>query len=127
WIQLIYYFRLSCDRIDYEYEDPIDIISFLSFYILAILLMTTGFALYTVHYAVSWWWITILHFYTDWMVAIFGGLKNVRSVHHILWWLILVWVVIHVYFQLWKTIKFKTGNIDAIIGGYRYHKHSVGR
>jgi len=25
-----------------------------------------------------------------------------------------------VYFQLWKTIKFKTGNLDAIIGGYRY-------
>lgn len=122
WIQLKYYFRLSGERVDYEYGDPIDIISWLSFHILAILLILTGFALYVAQYPINWWWPALLHFATDWVVALFGGLINVRSAHHIMWWLILVWVVIHVYFQLWKTIKFKTGNLDAIIGGYRYRR-----
>ncbi len=120
WIQLKFYFRLSGERVRYEYEDPIDIMSFMSFHILAILLMFTGFALYVAQYAINWWWPALLHFTTDWVVDLLGGLKNVRTAHHILWWLILVWVVVHVYFQLWKTIKFKTGNLDAIIGGYRY-------
>ncbi len=55
-----------------------------------------------------------------WVVALLGGLGNVRTAHHIMWWLVLAWAVIHVYFQVWKTIKFKTGNLDAIVGGYRY-------
>ncbi|MFQ5605287.1 MAG: Ni/Fe-hydrogenase, b-type cytochrome subunit [bacterium] len=122
WIQLKYYFKLSGENVKYEYEDPIDIISFLSFHILAILLIFTGFALYVVQYAINWWWPALLHFATDWIVALFGGLQNVRSAHHIMWWLILVWFVIHVYFQIWKSIKFKTGNINAIISGYRLER-----
>jgi Ni/Fe-hydrogenase 1 B-type cytochrome subunit len=121
WQQLKYYWRLSGDKIRYEYEDPVDIISFLSFHILAILLMFTGFALYVAQYSIEWWWPNFLHITTDWVVVVLGGLKNVRFAHHIMWWLILVWVLVHVYFQVWKTIKFKTGNLDAIIGGYRYN------
>lgn len=124
WIQLKYYFRLSGERIEYEYEDPIDIISFLSFYVLAILLMLTGFSLYTAHYAMSGWWVGLLHICTDWIIALFGGLKNVRAAHHVMWWLILVWLLIHVYFQFWKSAKFKTGNITSILSGYRYEGYS---
>jgi Ni/Fe-hydrogenase b-type cytochrome subunit len=122
FIQLKYYFKLSGERIDYEYEDPVDIISFLSFYTLAILLMLTGFALYAAHYTVGGWWHSVLQFYSETVVSIFGGLKAVHNAHHFLWWLILIWVLIHVYFQFWKTIKFKTGNLDAIFGGYRYKR-----
>jgi Ni,Fe-hydrogenase I cytochrome b subunit len=38
-----------------------------------------------------------------------------------MWWLIVIWALVHVYFQIWKTIKFRTGNLDAIVGGYRYN------
>jgi Ni/Fe-hydrogenase 1 B-type cytochrome subunit len=121
WIQLKYYWRLSGESVDYEYEDPVDIISFLSFHILAILLMVTGFALYVASYAIDWWWPWLLHLTTDWFVALMGGLKNVRIAHHVMWWLIVIWALIHIYFQIWKTIKFRTGNLDAIVGGYRYN------
>jgi Ni/Fe-hydrogenase 1 B-type cytochrome subunit len=120
WIQLKYYWRLSGERVEYEYEDPIDIISFLTFHILAILLMFTGFAMYAASYAVNWWWPNLLHLTTDWVVWLMGGLKNVRIAHHAMWWLIVIWILVHIYFQIWKTIKFRTGNVDAIIGGYRY-------
>jgi Ni/Fe-hydrogenase 1 B-type cytochrome subunit len=120
WVQLKYYFRLSGEKVDYEYEDPVDIISWLSFHILAVLLMLTGFALYVASFSLDWWWPRFLHLTTDWVVSLFGGLQGTRLAHHIMWWLILVWVVIHVYFQIWKTVKLKTGNIDAIFGGYRY-------
>lgn len=122
WTQLKYYIRLSGEQIEYEYEDPIDIISFLSFHILAILLMLTGFALYVVQYATNWWWPALLRLTTDWVVGLLGGLQNVRTAHHVMWWLILAWVIVHVYFQVWKTVKFRTGNLDAIIGGYRYRR-----
>lgn len=120
WIQLKYYFRLRGEKIDYEHEDPVDIISWLSFHVLAILLMFTGFALYVASFSLNWWWPKFLHITTDWVVFIFGGLNGTRIAHHIMWWLILIWVIVHVYFQIWKTIKLKTGNIDAIFGGYRY-------
>jgi len=120
WIQFKYYFRLSGERVDYEYEDPVDIISWLSFHILAILLMLSGFGLYVASFAKDWWWPKVLHLSTDWIVWLFGGLGGTRMAHHLMWWLILAWVLIHVYFQVWKTIKLKTGNIDAIFGGYRY-------
>jgi len=122
WVQLKYYWRIKGERIEYEYEDPIDIISFLSFHVLALLLMATGFALYAAPYVTDWWWPKFLHLTTDWIVVLLGGLQNVRTAHHIMWWLIVVWVIVHVYFQVWKTVKFKTGNLDAIVGGYRYKK-----
>lgn len=122
WVQFKYYFRLSGEKVDYEYHDPVNIISWLSFYILAIFLMFTGFALRASVASLDWWWPKFVHLTTDWVVYLFGGLNGTRVAHHMLWWLILVWVVIHVYFQMWKTIKLKTGNINAIFGGYRYTK-----
>lgn len=120
WIQLKYYFRLSGEKVEYEYEDPVDIISWLSFHVLAVLLIFTGFALYVSSFSLNWWWPKLLHITTDWVVILLGGLNGTRIAHHIMWWFILAWIIIHVYFQVWKTIKLKTGNINAIFGGYRY-------
>lgn len=122
WVQLKYYFRLSGEKVDYEYEDPIDIISWLSFHVLSVLLIFTGFALYVTSFSLNWWWPKLLHITTDWVVILLGGLNGTRIAHHIMWWLILAWIIIHVYFQVWKTIKLKTGNIGAIFSGYRYTK-----
>jgi Ni/Fe-hydrogenase 1 B-type cytochrome subunit len=120
WKMLKYYFRLSGEKVKYDVIDPVDLVSFLSFHILAILLIFTGFALYVAPFSLDWWWPQLLHLTTDWVVWLFRGLNGTRIAHHLMWWLILAWVLVHVYFQVWKTIKLKTGEMGSIFSGYRY-------
>ncbi len=51
-----------------------------------------------------------------------GGLANVRLIHHISMWAIMVFVVVHVYMAVFNAIKGKDGAIDAIISGYKFPK-----
>jgi Ni/Fe-hydrogenase 1 B-type cytochrome subunit len=41
-------------------------------------------------------------------------------------WLLIVWVVFHIYYQVWRTIFWKEGDISIIVGGSKYVKIKEG-
>ena len=51
-----------------------------------------------------------------------GGLANVRTIHRICMWIIMVFVVAHVYMAVFNAVKGKNGAMDAIVSGYKYVK-----
>lgn len=54
------------------------------------------------------------------LAPLFGGLPLARLMHHIGMWLILMFVVVHIYFVLLASITERTGIFDSIFSGYKF-------
>ena len=96
--------------------NPVQFMAYIGFYILLAFICVTGFVLYA-------------HVYHDGFAALIytparavelwlGGLANVRVLHHISMWLIMIFALVHVYMVLYNNIRNKDGSIDGIISGY---------
>jgi Ni/Fe-hydrogenase 1 B-type cytochrome subunit len=73
----------------------------------------------------------MLHWATDWTIPasslLLGGgamptIMDVRIVHHMTMWLIIIWVAFHIYYQVWRTIFWREGDIAIAFGGSKFAK-----
>jgi Ni/Fe-hydrogenase 1 B-type cytochrome subunit len=123
-------------KFDSSYNDSFNTVYFTIFHLLLVWMLLTGFQMY-VHglgsgiSSIGNWWPSLLHFLTDWTISASGFLvgggptatiMNVRISHHITMWLVIVWVVLHIYYQVWRTIFWKEGDISIVIGGSKFVK-----
>ena len=123
---------------DTEHADSFNTVFFTIFHLLLLWMLFTGLQLY-VHglesgmSSIGSWWPWMLHLVTDWTIpvshALIGGgptasIMDVRIVHHITMWLIIVWVVFHIYYQVWRTIFWQEGDIAIAFGGSKFVKKS---
>lgn len=104
----------------YPRFDPLDGLLFLVLIVLMALQMITGFHLYVQGLGPDYWWAQLIHWGTDWIVPLFGGSQNVRLVHHVMQWVMLAGIIVHVYLQVAKTIIWQDGHIGQIVGGYKF-------
>jgi len=119
-----------------EHNDSFNIVYFFIFHFLMITMLLTGLQMY-VHglgaglSSIGNWWPWMLHLVTDWTIPVSGWLvgggptatlMDVRIVHHTTMWLLITWVVFHIYYQFWRTIFWKEGDISIIVGGSKYVK-----
>ena len=108
---------------EFDSVEPLDGLQFFALHLVLVLQLFTGFAIYVSgieHLTGVWqYWTTFLHYATDWTLYVFGGLTGVRLVHHFTTWLIVAGAFLHIYIQIWKTIKLRRGSIASIIGGYK--------
>jgi len=121
---------------DSTHSDSFNTVYFTIFHLLLAWMLFTGLQLY-VHglesglSSIGKWWPAMLHLVTDWTIPVSGWmigggptatLMDVRIVHHYTMWLIIVWVVFHIYYQVWRTIFWKEGDIAIVIGGDKFVK-----
>ena len=57
---------------------------------------------------------------TDWTLSLFGGNIGVRIAHHTSMYFILVWVMCHIYYQVWRTIFWQEGEIAIVVSGSKF-------
>jgi Ni/Fe-hydrogenase 1 B-type cytochrome subunit len=126
FINLITFNRVK--QFDSSKADSFNAVFFFVFHLLLAWMLFTGLQLY-VHglesgiSSIGAWWPAVLHLATDWTIAATGGtLMDVRIAHHLSMWLIIVWVAFHVYYQVWRTIFWKEGDIAIVIGGSKFVK-----
>lgn len=110
-----------------EHSDSYNIMFFTVFHLLLVFMLFTGLQLYVHGLAsgnssIGSWWPWMLHFATDWTNILFGGNMGVRIAHHTSMYLILVWVMCHIYYQIWRTIFWQESDIAIVFGGYKYVK-----
>ena len=104
----------------YPRFDPFDGLLFLILIIFMILQMLTGFQLYVLALPENYWWASFIHLTTDWVTWLFGDLQTVRVFHHIMQWIMLAGIIVHVYLQIAKTIIWRDGHVGQIVGGYKF-------
>ncbi len=112
-------------KFDSSHSDSYNIVFFTIFHILLVFMLFSGLQLYVHGLAsgessIGAWWPWMLHFTTDWTLSVFGGNMGVRIAHHTSMYLILVWVMCHIYYQIWRTIFWKEGDIAIVIGGSKF-------
>lgn len=110
-----------------RYSDSFNVVYFTIFHLLLLFMLFTGLQLYvhglaSGHSAIGEWWPAMLHLLTDWTLYVCGGNMGVREAHHTTMWLIIVWVVFHIYYQIWRTIFWQEGDISIVFGGSKFVK-----
>ena len=110
---------------DSSHSDSYNIVFFTIFHLLLVFMLLSGLQLYVHGLAsgissIGAWWPAMLHLATDWTLQVFGGNMGVRIAHHTSMYLILVWVMCHIYYQIWRTIFWKAGDIAIVIGGSKF-------
>lgn len=115
-------------RFDSSHQDSFHIVYFTIFHLLLVWMLLTGLQLY-VHglgsglSSIGSWWPWLLHLVTDWTIPITGGtLMDVRVSHHITMYFIIVWIMFHIYYVVWRAIFWREGDISIVIGGYKFKK-----
>jgi Ni/Fe-hydrogenase 1 B-type cytochrome subunit len=53
---------------------------------------------------------------------LFGNLANIRLAHHTIAWLMIVFVLIHIYLEVWREAIWKEGDISIVFSGYKFVK-----
>ena len=121
---------------DSSHADSFNTVYFTIFHLLLLWMLFTGLQLY-VHglesglSSIGTWWPAMLHMVTDWTIPVSAWmlgstsiptLMDVRIVHHYTMWFIIAWVVIHIYYQVWRTIYWQEGDIAIVVGGTKFAK-----
>jgi Ni/Fe-hydrogenase 1 B-type cytochrome subunit len=114
-------------KFDSTHSDSYNIVFFTFFHILLVFMLLTGLQLYVHGLAsgessIGSWWPWMLHFATDWTLSVFGGNMGVRIAHHTAMYLILMWVMSHIYYQIWRTIYWQEGDIGIVFSGHKFVK-----
>ncbi len=117
-------------RFDSSHEDSFHVVYFTIFHLLLAWMLFTGLQLYvhgleSGYSSIGSWWPWLLHTFTDWTIAVTGGtLMDVRISHHMTMYFIIVWIMFHIYYIVWRTIFWREGDISIVIGGYKFKKPS---
>ncbi|MCK9337237.1 MAG: cytochrome b/b6 domain-containing protein [Arcobacteraceae bacterium] len=115
-------------RFDSSHSDSFNIVFFTVFHLMLVWMLLTGLQLYVHGLAsglssIGAWWPWMLHLFTDWTVWATGGTyMDVRISHHMTMYAIIVWVMFHIYYQVWRTIFWKEGDISIVVGGDKFVK-----
>ncbi|MCF6310333.1 MAG: cytochrome b/b6 domain-containing protein [Sulfurimonas sp.] len=118
-------------KFDSSQTDSFNSIFFFVFHMMLVWILLTGLQLYVHGLAhgissIGAWWPAMLHLATDWTVAVTGGtFMDVRLSHHYTMYAIIVWVMFHVYYQIWRTIFWNEGDINIAVGGTKFVKNEA--
>lgn len=100
---------------EYLGHNPLQQMSYTGVYVVTIVMVLTGFALYGQADPGGFFYQTF-----GWVTGVFGGVQATRFVHHILTWVYIVFIPLHVYLALRVDILEGTGTISSIVSGGRF-------
>lgn len=96
-------------------HNPLQQMGYTGIYLLVLLMAVTGFTMYGQSHPDGLWWKL---FY--WVGPLFGGIQNVRFVHHVGTWAFLIFIPIHIYLASRSDVMERGGVISSIITGGRF-------
>lgn len=117
WRQVKHYLMLEKRGEEPHYlgHNPLQQLSYTGIYVLALVQVITGFALY-VQATPQTWGFELM----GWVIPGLGGLQMVRFIHHVVTWAFLIFIPIHVYLATRADVMEREGSISSIISGGRF-------
>lgn len=96
-------------------HNPLQQLSYTGLYVVAMIMVLTGFALYGQSNPAGLWYSL-----TEWYVPLLGGIQIVRFLHHVCTWVFLIFLPIHVYLALRADVMEHGGTVSSIVSGGRF-------
>ena len=107
-------------RPQYLGHNPLQQLSYTFLYAVALVMVLTGFAMYGQSNPGG-----LIHTAFGWVTALCGGVQSTRLIHHLLTWVFVVFIPIHVYLALRIDVLERTGSISSMISGGRFRPSDV--
>lgn len=96
-------------------HNPLQQLSYTGIYAVAAIEVVTGFVLYGLYNPGG-----VIHTLFGWVAPLAGGVQAVRFIHHVLTWVFVIFVPIHVYLALRSEVMDREGTISSIFSGGRF-------
>ncbi|MDR0665467.1 MAG: Ni/Fe-hydrogenase, b-type cytochrome subunit [Helicobacteraceae bacterium] len=121
WIDQIKYYLLigKHPHLKGAYN-PLQFVAYSGLYVAFFLLCLTGLILYAHVYHDGFG--GLIYGVMRPFEALFGGLANVRIIHRVLMWIVLVFLPVHVYMVIFNSLRGKEGALDSILSGIKFKK-----
>lgn len=104
----------------YVGHNPLARLSMVFLFLVAVVFMiASGFAMYGEGAQAGHWSHTM---FTSWMLPLFGNSQNLHTWHHLGMWLIILFVIVHVYAAIREDIMGRQSMISTMISGFRMFK-----
>lgn len=119
WKMIKYYLFLARRGETPEYlgHNPLQQLGYTFVYVVTLLAVLTGFIMFGQALPTG-----TIYRLTDWMLPVFGGIQNIRLIHHAATWFFIIFVLVHVYLTL-RGDRLKGGGLlSSIITGGRYFR-----
>jgi Ni/Fe-hydrogenase 1 B-type cytochrome subunit len=95
-------------------HNPVAALSYLALFFLCFVQIATGFALYA---STASWFLPKMF---GWVNGLFGGEFMVRSIHHIVTWVLVMFTLIHIYLVIYHDWLEGRGEASSMFGGYKF-------
>jgi len=121
WKQVKFYLMIQPEKAPhYLGHIPLQQFSYTGMYAVAVLQVVTGFAMYGQSRPGGLWYTLF-----GWVVPLLGGIQIVHFVHHVLTWVFLIFIPIHIYLATRADLLERTGTISSIVSGGRFVRSDV--
>jgi Ni/Fe-hydrogenase 1 B-type cytochrome subunit len=120
WVNMVkqvkFYLLIHPERAPkYLGHNPLQQLSYTGLYLVGALAVVTGFAMYGQSNPGG-----IIDRVFGWIGPLFGGMPIVRFVHHVLTWVFLIFIPIHVYLAVRADVLEHGGSISSMLTGGRF-------
>ncbi|HZJ56290.1 MAG TPA: Ni/Fe-hydrogenase, b-type cytochrome subunit [Myxococcaceae bacterium] len=102
-------------------HNPLAGLSYAGVFLLYLVMITSGLALYSAE-AIPGAYMKSFQF----LIPIYGGLQTARFIHHLVMWVLILFVTLHVYANALTSALEENGEVDSIFSGYKFvHREDV--
>jgi len=81
-----------------------------------VFMLFTGFALYGEGTGMGSWQYEM---FSSWMIPLFGQSQDIHTWHHLVMWVIICFVIVHIYVAVREDIMSRQSIVSTMIGGWR--------
>jgi len=121
WKQIKFYLLISKEPPEHTHlYGPLQSLAYGGLLFMLFLICLTGLILMGAGYHAGL--TAVVYFLLKPVENLLGGLATVRWIHHILTWLFILFIVVHVYMAFWYDVIFKEGTISSMISGRLFRK-----
>lgn len=93
---------------------------FVGFFFGGVFMLSTGWALYGEGAQAGHWSHKL---FTSWVIPLFGQSQDVHTWHHLSMWVIVTFIIVHVYAAVREDIMGRQSIISTMVSGYRTFKN----
>ncbi len=120
WHEIKWYAFLAKEPRTYIGHNPMAVFAMHFMFVWPVIFMIfTGLALYGEGEGYDSWQYTL---FSSWIIPLFGQSQDVHTFHHLMMWLIICFIMIHIYTAVRENIMSRQSIISAMISGWRTFK-----
>lgn len=120
WHELKWYLFLEKTPRKYTGHNPLAVLTMHFMFVWGtVFMIVTGLALYGEGAGYDSWQYTL---FSSWVIPLFGQSQDVHTFHHLVMWVIIWFVMIHVYVAIREDIMSRQSIVSSMISGWRTFK-----